>query len=97
MVMRNYNREEMNMLKMKAERLRRGWVQVELAFHAEMSPADVSRYETGRMQPYPAHRERLARVLGIAPDELTLEVRIDDEGSRVAVVPDRPGPKRQNR
>ena len=80
MVMHNYNKEEMDMLTMKAERLRRGWRQVELAFRANMSPSDVSRYETGRMEPYPAHRERLARALGITPDHLTRKVRAGSGG-----------------
>jgi transcriptional regulator with XRE-family HTH domain len=58
------------MTKLKAERLKRGWRQEDLGFHARMSGADISRIESGRMVPYPTQVERLCRVLGLQPDEL---------------------------
>ncbi len=61
------------MKKMKKERLRRKWTQLDLGYHARISVPDISRYETGRMKLYPSHRERLAKVLNIDPDELTRE------------------------
>jgi ribosome-binding protein aMBF1 (putative translation factor) len=56
--------------RMKDERLKRGWSQVVLAFHTNIGVADISRIESGRMVPYPAQAERLAKVLGIQPEEL---------------------------
>ena len=61
-------------LRIKAERIKRNWSQVDLAFHARMTPSDISRIETRRMVPYPAHAERLARVLGIGTAELLEDV-----------------------
>ena len=63
------------MLKIKAERLRRGWNQQTLGYRARTQAADVSRIENGRMVPYPAQAKRLARVLGLIPDELLDEVK----------------------
>lgn len=58
------------MLRIKAERLRRGWTQTELGYHARLASADVSRIESGRLVPYPAQAARLARVLGMNENEL---------------------------
>ena len=66
-------------LKVKAERLKRNWSQTELAFFARMSSSDVSRIETGRMIPYSTHAQRLAKALGIRPDELLEEVELEQE------------------
>ena len=66
-------------LKVKAERLKRNWNQTDLAFFARMSSSDVSRIETGRMIPYSTHAERLAKALGIHPDELLEEVELEKE------------------
>jgi transcriptional regulator with XRE-family HTH domain len=57
-------------LKAKAERRKRGWSQQLEGVYANVSAADVSRIETGRMVPYPGQAERLARVLGLRPEEL---------------------------
>ena len=64
------------MLRVKAERLNRGWTQTELAYFARMSSADVSRIVSGRMIPYPAHAQRLARVLDLAPSDMLEEVEL---------------------
>ena len=63
-------------LRIKSERLNRGWTQTALAYFARMSSADVSRIENGRMVPYPGHAQRLARVLGLEPLELLEEVEL---------------------
>ena len=69
-------------LQIKAERIKRGWTQSELAFFAGVNAADVSRIEAGRMSnPYPNHAQRLARVLGIAPEELTKEVEPEGDAA----------------
>jgi transcriptional regulator with XRE-family HTH domain len=64
------------MLRIKAERLKRGWRQEDLGFYARMAGADVSRIETGRLQPYPTQVARLAKALGLKPEELLEEVGV---------------------
>jgi len=67
------------MLRIKHERLKRGWTQMQLAFFAKVNVSDVSRIESGRMSdPYPGHAERLGGVLGMAPEELTREVEPEE-------------------
>ena len=61
------------MLKMKVARKAKGWRQEDLAHYARVTVADVSRYETGRMTPYPVHASRIAKVLGLRPEELQKE------------------------
>ena len=61
-------------LRIKIERLDRGWTQTELAYFARISSADVSRIETGRMIPYPGQAQRLARALNLEPAELLEEI-----------------------
>ena len=61
------------MLRMKQERLRRGWTQTAVAFHARLTAAEVSRIETGRLRPYPTQIARLAQVFGLDPAELLLD------------------------
>jgi len=62
------------MLRIKAERLRRGWTQTDVAYKARSSAAEVSRIETGRFHPYPGQIKRLVRVFGIGADELFADV-----------------------
>jgi len=62
------------MRRMKHERLQRGWSQVVLAYKAKVAVADISRIETGRGQPYPNQRKRLARALRLDPQTLLDEV-----------------------
>lgn len=62
------------MLRIRQERLRRGWSQTDLGGRAGLSASDVSRVETGRFQPYPQQHLRLARALKLRPDELLLPV-----------------------
>ena len=35
------------MLRVKAERIRRGWSQLDVAFHARIQPSELSRIERG--------------------------------------------------
>jgi transcriptional regulator with XRE-family HTH domain len=62
------------MLRVRFERLRRGWNQTALAFHAGMSVTDVSRVETGRLRPYPKQLQRLATALEIEASKLLEQV-----------------------
>lgn len=58
------------MTKLKYERERRKWNQQTLGFHASVAASDVSRIENRRMVPYDGQAERLAKVLGLKPEEL---------------------------
>jgi transcriptional regulator with XRE-family HTH domain len=60
------------MLRVKHERLLRGWTQTVLAYHAGMSAAEISRIESGRLRPYPGQVERLSVALGV-PAKALLE------------------------
>jgi transcriptional regulator with XRE-family HTH domain len=63
------------MIRLKAERLKRGWTQVDLAFHAKVAVAEISRIEKGRVtHPYPGHAQRLAAALGLSSTELLEDV-----------------------
>ena len=67
------------MLRIHAERLRRGWTQTDLAYRARgLSPADISRIENGWLVPYPRQREALSKALEIATDRLLEEVTRDE-------------------
>jgi ribosome-binding protein aMBF1 (putative translation factor) len=62
------------MTKLEQARRRRDWSQTDLAAKAgRLSAADISRFERGWQKPYPAQAKRLARVLSLAPAELTTE------------------------
>lgn len=65
------------MLKLKAARLAKGWTQRDLAFYARLSEADISKLERGWHKPFPAQAARLAKALGLRPDELLEEVPDD--------------------
>jgi len=65
-------------LKIRAERLRRGWRLLDLAYHANVPLSELSRIETGQAQPYPAYAQRLAKVLSLSVDELQTEFHVRD-------------------
>lgn len=65
------------MLRIRAERLRRGWTQTVLAYKARLSTSDVSKIETGMQRPYPKQARALSVALGI-PTENLLDV-LDQE------------------
>jgi transcriptional regulator with XRE-family HTH domain len=58
------------MLRMKAERLRRGWSQLDVAFHARIQPSELSRLERGLAVPYQGQAQRLAAVFELTPAQL---------------------------
>jgi transcriptional regulator with XRE-family HTH domain len=62
------------LLRIRAERQRRGWRLLDLAFYANVPLSELSRIETGQTKPYPTYAERLAATLGLRPEELTEEV-----------------------
>jgi transcriptional regulator with XRE-family HTH domain len=61
---------ERKTLRIKAERLRQGLRQLDLAYRANVPISELSRIETGQARPYPAYAERLAAVLKLRPEEL---------------------------
>jgi transcriptional regulator with XRE-family HTH domain len=61
------------MTRLLHERRRRGWSQLQLGYHASLQPSEISRIENGRLKPYPAQLERLARALGVDQAEALLE------------------------
>lgn len=56
--------------RVRHERLRRGWSQTALSFHAKVATPDVSRIETGRLRPTSKQAEKLAAALGLDPATL---------------------------
>lgn len=62
------------MLRVKHDRLARGWSQVRVAFYAGMSVGDVSRIENGRLIPYPSQLDKLANVFSVDRQELLKDV-----------------------
>jgi len=62
------------MVLLKAERLRQGLTQMELAHRAGLTQGDLCRIERGWSRPYPGQARRLAAALGCAPNDLLMEV-----------------------
>jgi transcriptional regulator with XRE-family HTH domain len=69
--------EPRTLTKLKRERLRRGLSQTALAAQAgRLQATDISKFETGRVIPYPNQAKRIADVLGLLPDELLQPVEV---------------------
>ena len=68
--------KKMKMPRCKAKRIEKGWTQAELARHAEMHPASISRIEGGLSVPYESQLQKLSKALGWEgdPSELMEEV-----------------------
>ena len=66
------------MMRIKAERLARHWTQTDLAARAGLSASDISRIETGRMQPYPRQVRRIARALRLEPEQLLEPMLVEE-------------------
>ena len=58
------------MLRLKAERIRRGWSQLDVAYRARIQPSELSRLERGLAIPYPGQAARLATVFEITAEQL---------------------------
>jgi transcriptional regulator with XRE-family HTH domain len=58
------------LLKIRAERHRRGLRLMDLAYMANVPMSELSRIELGNAKPYRAYAERLSKVLGLRPEEL---------------------------
>ena len=66
------------MLRIVAERRRRGLSQSQLARLANVHPSTLSRLEAGKEFAYPGWRRRLGRVLGVPGDVLFEQVEPDE-------------------
>jgi len=53
--------------------------QTELGARSRLSASDISRIETGRLQPYPEQARRIARALKVSPAELLDVVEADPQ------------------
>jgi transcriptional regulator with XRE-family HTH domain len=58
------------MSKLREERLKKNWKQLDLAYRSRISQAEISRIECGRLIPTQGQLQRLAKALGVRPDEL---------------------------
>jgi transcriptional regulator with XRE-family HTH domain len=67
-------------MRLTEERLRRNWSRAELARRAGLNATTVSLIESGRLLPYEAQLEKLARALGWPAGEAArlLEVRLGE-------------------
>jgi ribosome-binding protein aMBF1 (putative translation factor) len=59
------------MTKMQQARDAKKWSQTKIAYMAGMAQSDVSAMENGWRKPYPGQAKRLAKLLGLKPEELT--------------------------
>jgi transcriptional regulator with XRE-family HTH domain len=58
------------MTRLKFERLRRGWSQVELAERAKVANSYISKFERGVALPYDSQARRLSKALQIPTEQL---------------------------
>ncbi len=65
------------MIRIRAERLRRGWSQHEVARRSGIHPAEVSRIENRRTVLFPGYARRLSLVLGIPASQLLEDVDLE--------------------
>src|SRR4029453_12812752 len=66
-------------LRLRRERLRRGWSQFHTGTLANIEPATVAQIESGRRFPYPGWRKRLAAAFDL-PEELLFAPADEDDG-----------------
>lgn len=62
------------MLRIRQERLRRGWTLRNLAFRAAIDPSTLSRLERGLVPPYTGWRRRLSVILKVPAGDLFVPV-----------------------
>ena len=69
----------MTMTRMRLRRLALRWSQNQLSSLAGVAQSDISKFETLRAIPYDRQAERLARLLGLRPEQLQIVVDRDQE------------------
>lgn len=65
------------MLRVRRERLRRGWSQTYVCRVTGIHPGNLSRVERGQVVAYPGWRKKLGDLYGVPGDELFREVGDD--------------------
>ena len=55
---------------LRRERLLKGWDQYELSHQSGFGLPYISMFETGRLVPREAEKERLAKALGVSPEKI---------------------------
>lgn len=70
------------MLRLKQERLRRGWSLTDVCLLTRIDPAALSKIERGKWPCGPSWRRRLAAAFNMPEEVLFEEVPADDERER---------------
>jgi len=65
------------MLRLKQERLKKGWTLLDVAYRTQIGPSVISEVERGRRQAYPVWEHRLVALFGIPAQDLFQEVPDD--------------------
>jgi transcriptional regulator with XRE-family HTH domain len=65
--------EESRIMSIKEERTQRGWTQIDLSYHSRVPASEISKIECGRLKPSPGQIERIARALGVQPEQIINE------------------------
>lgn len=58
------------MLKMRAERIKRGLTLTDLSYHVQIHPSTLGKIEAMKMIAYKPHKKKLSKFFGISPEEL---------------------------
>ena len=66
------------MTRLKYVRLMKEWSLDKLGQEAGLGGSDLSKFERGRLIPYPAQLERLSKALGIPAERLMEEVAYEE-------------------
>jgi transcriptional regulator with XRE-family HTH domain len=62
-------------MSIKQERQRKGWTQTDLSYHSRVSASEISKIENGRLKPSLGQIERIARALGVRPEQISKSER----------------------
>lgn len=58
------------MTRLRKERAKRGWTQLDVALRTGIHPATIAHLEAADIRAWPSYREKLSRLFGISPEEL---------------------------
>ena len=67
------------MIRLTHERHRRGWTQAEVARRTGIHPSTLSHLEAGAVKPWPAYREKLAKLFGLSTEDLFENTNVETE------------------
>ncbi|MFW5987862.1 MAG: helix-turn-helix domain-containing protein [bacterium] len=63
------------MNRVKQERRKKGWSQLELAMKTKINQSDISQIENSKIYPYPGWRKKLAEALGADEEFLFPDIK----------------------